>query len=44
MKAAGVTFNEVDIAQFKKATAGVYNEVGLTAAREALAPYLPQGS
>ena len=41
MEAAGVAFNEVDLAPFKEATAGVYDEVGLTEAREALAPYLP---
>ncbi len=44
MEAAGVTFNEVDIAPFREATVGVYEEVGLTEAREALAPYLPQGN
>lgn len=42
MEAAGVTFNEVDLAPFKEATAKVYDEVGLTEAREALKPYLPQ--
>ncbi|MCF7701772.1 C4-dicarboxylate TRAP transporter substrate-binding protein [Loktanella sp. M215] len=41
MEAAGVAFNEVDLAPFKEATAGVYEEVGLTEARAALAPYLP---
>jgi len=41
MEAAGVVFNSVDLAPFKAATAGVYDEIGLTAAREALAPYLP---
>ncbi|MBL0935125.1 MAG: C4-dicarboxylate TRAP transporter substrate-binding protein [Rhizobiaceae bacterium] len=41
MEAAGVTFNEVDMAPFREATAGVYEEVGLVEAREALQPYLP---
>ncbi|ETX13717.1 C4-dicarboxylate ABC transporter [Roseivivax halodurans JCM 10272] len=44
MEEAGVSFNEVDLAPFREATLGVYEEVGLTAAREALAPYLPGGS
>ncbi|MBA3325089.1 MAG: TRAP transporter substrate-binding protein DctP [Rhodobacteraceae bacterium] len=43
MEAAGVAFNDVDLAPFKEATQKVYNEVGLTGAREALAPYLPEG-
>ncbi|GAW37160.1 sialic acid-binding periplasmic protein SiaP precursor [Roseovarius sp. A-2] len=41
MEASGVAFNDVDLAPFKEATAGVYSEVGLTEARETLAPYLP---
>lgn len=41
MEAVGVEFNDVDIAPFREATAGVYEEVGLVDAREALAPYLP---
>lgn len=43
MEAAGVTFNEVDIAPFREATLSVYDEVGLQEAREALEPYLPSG-
>lgn len=43
MEAAGVVFNDVDLVPFKEATQKVYNEVGLTGAREALAPYLPEG-
>lgn len=41
MEAAGVAFNEVDMAPFREATASVYEEVGLVEAREALQPYLP---
>lgn len=41
MEAAGVAFNEVDMASFREATASVYEEVGLVEAREALQPYLP---
>ena len=41
MEAAGVVFNEVDMAPFRDATASVYEEVGLVEAREALQPYLP---
>jgi tripartite ATP-independent transporter DctP family solute receptor len=41
MEAAGVVFNEVDMAPFREATASVYEEVGLVEAREALQPYLP---
>lgn len=41
MEEAGVEFNEVDLAPFREATAGVYDEVGLGEAREALKPYLP---
>ena len=44
MEEAGVAFNEVDLAPFKEATEKVYDEVGLTGAREALQPYLPGGS
>ncbi len=44
MEAAGVAFNDVDLAPFKEATQKVYDEVGLTGAREALAPYLPAGN
>ncbi|SEM98609.1 C4-dicarboxylate TRAP transporter substrate-binding protein [Palleronia pelagia] len=44
MEEAGVSFNEVDLAPFREATLGVYEEVGLTDAREALQPYLPGGS
>lgn len=44
MEAAGVAFNDVDLAPFKEATEKVYDEVGLTGAREALAPYLPEGN
>lgn len=40
MEAAGVTFNDVDIAPFRDATKGVYDQLGLTEAREALQPYL----
>jgi TRAP-type C4-dicarboxylate transport system substrate-binding protein len=40
MEAAGVTFNEVDMAPFREATKGVYDELGLSEAREALQPYL----
>jgi len=43
MEAAGVTFNEVDLAPFREATAKVYEEVGLVEARKALEPYLPKG-
>ncbi|MFN7025857.1 MAG: C4-dicarboxylate TRAP transporter substrate-binding protein [Pseudorhizobium sp.] len=42
MEAAGVKFNEVDLAPFREATAKVYEEVGLVEAREALQPYLPK--
>lgn len=41
MEAAGVTFNEVDIAAFRKATEGVYEKTGLSEARASLQPYLP---
>ncbi|WP_295811250.1 C4-dicarboxylate TRAP transporter substrate-binding protein [uncultured Nitratireductor sp.] len=41
MEEAGVVFNEVDIAPFREATVGVYEDVGLVEAREALKPYLP---
>jgi len=44
MEAAGVTFNEVDLAPFREATLKVYEEVGLVEAREALQPYLPSGN
>ncbi|PZX11697.1 tripartite ATP-independent transporter DctP family solute receptor [Palleronia aestuarii] len=44
MEEAGVEFNEVDIAPFREATLGVYDEVGLTEARDALQPYLPSAS
>lgn len=40
MEKAGVTFNEVDMGPFRDAVAGVYDELGLTEAREALQPYL----
>lgn len=40
MEAAGVTFNEVDMAPFREATAGVYDELGLAEARAELQPYL----
>lgn len=43
MEEAGVEFNEVDLEPFRQATEGVYEEVGLAEAREALAPYLPGG-
>ena len=42
MEAAGVAFNEVDIAPFREAVSGVYETLGLTEAREALQPYLGQ--
>ncbi|WP_432256917.1 C4-dicarboxylate TRAP transporter substrate-binding protein [Limimaricola sp. AA108-03] len=41
MEAAGVAFNEVDIAPFRDRVDVVYEKVGLVEAREALAPYLP---
>ncbi|MBE3636779.1 C4-dicarboxylate TRAP transporter substrate-binding protein [Mangrovicoccus algicola] len=36
MEAAGVTFNEVDLAPFREAVAPVYDEIGLSEARAAL--------
>ncbi len=42
MEKAGVSFNEVDLAPFREATAKVYEEVGLVEARKALQPYLPK--
>lgn len=42
MEKAGVSFNKVDLAPFREATAKVYEEVGLVEAREALQPYLPK--
>ena len=44
MEEAGVEFNEVDLEPFREATSGVYGEVGLADAREALKPYLPGGA
>lgn len=41
MEDAGVKFNEVDISVFRDATSGVYEEMGLSDVRDALAPYLP---
>ena len=43
MEEAGVEFNEVDIEPFRERTLGVYAEVGLDEAREALGPWLPGG-
>ncbi|MFC0339365.1 C4-dicarboxylate TRAP transporter substrate-binding protein [Paracoccus niistensis] len=40
MKAAGVTVNEVDPAEFKARTEGVYAEMGLVEARAALQPFI----
>ncbi len=40
MEEAGVSFNEVDIEPFRQATGGVYDELGLTEARQSLQPYL----
>src|SRR5690606_23775649 len=42
MEKAGVSFNEVDLAPFREATAKVYEEVGPVEARKALQPYLPK--
>lgn len=41
MEGAGVEFNEPDLEPFRQAVSGVYEETGLTEAREALQPYLP---
>ena len=43
MEAAGVAFNEVDLAPFKEATAGVYEEVGLTGRARGAGPVPPAG-
>ena len=40
MKAAGVTVNEVNVDDFKSRVGGVYEELGLVEAREALQPYI----
>lgn len=40
MKAAGVTVSEVDPAEFKTRTEGVYAEMGLVEARAALQPFI----
>ncbi|MDN5785748.1 C4-dicarboxylate TRAP transporter substrate-binding protein [Pseudorhodobacter sp.] len=40
MEAVGVKFNKVDMGPFREATNGVYAELGLSEAREALQPYL----
>ncbi|WP_028725554.1 C4-dicarboxylate TRAP transporter substrate-binding protein [Paracoccus zeaxanthinifaciens] len=42
MEAAGVSFNELDTAPFREATAAVYETLDLVEAREALQPYLNQ--
>lgn len=40
MKAAGVTVNEINVDDFKSRVGGVYEELGLVEAREALQPYI----
>tara|TARA_R100001129_G_scaffold72316_7_gene49325 strand:+ start:26179 stop:27156 length:978 start_codon:yes stop_codon:yes gene_type:complete len=40
MKAAGVVVNEVNVDDFKSRVGGVYEELGLVEAREALQPYI----
>ncbi|MEN3793504.1 C4-dicarboxylate TRAP transporter substrate-binding protein [Fulvimarina sp. MAC3] len=44
MEKAGVTFNEVDIEPFREAVSGVYDQLGLAEARDALQPYLGKGN